>query len=123
MKPGASLDCSSMSITIASLSSGHDLRSTDKLGLDKIRHHLASEAFKRGAHTLSLERPEVYQDHEVIHTSRFKLPDSPAHLLGVTKQDEPGCLQLVVAALLGVESAAHVPVERFLSLCPGSARA
>src|SRR5216684_5105767 len=112
-----------MSITIASFSSGNDLRSTDGPGLDKIRHHLASEAMKRGAHTLSLECSEVYQDHEVIHASSFKLPDSAAHLLGVTKQDESCCLQFVIAAPLRVESATHVPVERFLSLCPGAAGA
>src|SRR6266568_2502103 len=112
-----------MSITIVSLSSGNELRSTGGPGLDKVRHHLASEAYKRGPHTLSLECSEVYQDHEVIHASCFKLPDSPAHLLGVTKQDESCCLQFVVAALLCIESAAHIPVERFLSLCPGSARA
>src|SRR5712691_2489288 len=110
-----------MSITIASLSSGDDLRSVDEPRLDKIRHHLASEAIKRGSHALSLERSEVYQDHEVIHASSFKLPDAATNLLGFTKQDESCCLQLVVAAPFRVEPAAHIPVERFLSLCPGAA--
>src|SRR5712691_2421973 len=110
-----------MSITTTSLLSENDLRSTDGPGLDKIRHHLASEAMKRGAHTLSLECSEVYQDHEVIHASSFKLPDAAAHLLGVTKQDESCCLQFVVAAPFRVEPTAHIPIERFLSLCPGSA--
>ncbi len=123
LKPGTSLDCLSMSITIASLSSGNDLRSTNGPGLDKIRHHLADEALKRGSHPLSLECSKVYQDHEVIHASSLKLPDSASHLLSVTKQDEPCCLQFVIAAPLRIESATHVPFERFLSLCPGAAEA
>ena len=99
-------------------SSENDLRSTDGPGLAKVRHHLASEAFKRGMHALSLECSKVYQDHEVIHARGFKLPDSATHLLSITKQDESCCLQLVIAAPLRIESATHVAVECFQPL-PG----
>ena len=102
LKPDTSLDCQSMSITIASFSSGNDLRSTDGPGLDEIRHHLASEAFKRGTHALSLECSKVWQDHEVVHASSFKLPDAATHLLGVTKQDESCCLQFDLVQDLGI---------------------
>src|SRR5260370_12724686 len=94
-----------MSITNASFSSGNDLGSTDGPGLDKIRYHLASKAFKRGSHALSLECSKVYQAHKVIHASSFKLPDSATYLLGVTKQDESCCLQFGLVQHVGIQLA------------------
>src|SRR5579859_5749613 len=110
-----------MSITIASLPSGDDLRSTGGPSLDKVRHHIASEAMKRGSHMLGRERSEVWQDQQVIYSHSFKFPDAATHLLSVTKQDESCCFQFVIAALLRVESAAHVPVKCSLSLCSDTA--
>src|SRR5579859_1240748 len=64
------------------------LRSTGGPGLDKVRHHVASEAMKRGSHALGRERSEVWQDQQVIYSHSFKFPDAATHLLSVTKQDE-----------------------------------
>src|SRR6266581_3177469 len=103
------------------LPSGQNLRSTEGCAPNKVRHHLVGEASERGLHTLSLECSKVRQDHEVVQAGSFKLVDAAAHLRGVTREDESGCLQFVIAAPLRVESAAHVPVEGFLRLCPGAA--
>src|SRR5437763_15391299 len=91
-------------------SSENDLRSTDGPGLAKVRHHLASEAFKRGMHALSLECSKVYQHPEGTHARAYKLPDAASHRLSITKQHESSSLQFVIPALLCIQSATHVAV-------------
>src|SRR6266699_4254162 len=93
LKPLTSLGCYSMSITTTSLLTENDLRGTDGPGLDEIRHHLASEAFKRGSHALSVvfgqkerRRAELVSQFDLVQDLGIPLADRP-QLLWVVIRD------------------------------------